>query len=84
MAGNSVGARIQALRKKKRWSMRQLAAQLGVKHVSIFRWEHNQGDISLARIEQLAKVFDIAPSTIIRCRQKTKTCTNGHNEEIVG
>jgi transcriptional regulator with XRE-family HTH domain len=80
MTGDSVGARIQALRKKKRWSMRTLAAQMGVKHVSIYRWEHNKGSISLTRIEQLAKVFDIAPSTIIRCRQKTKTCTNSHKE----
>jgi transcriptional regulator with XRE-family HTH domain len=84
MAGDSVGARIQALRNKKRWSMRKLAAQLGVKHVSIYRWEHNKVSLSLTRIEQLAKVFAIAPSTLIRCRRKIKTCTNGKKEENVG
>jgi transcriptional regulator with XRE-family HTH domain len=84
MAGDSVGARIQALREKKRWSMRQLAAQLGVKHVSIYRWEHNKGSLSLTRIEQLAKVFEIAPSTLIRCRRKKETCTNGQKEKTVG
>jgi transcriptional regulator with XRE-family HTH domain len=84
MAGDSVGARIQALRKKKRWSMRQLAAQVGVKHVSVYRWEHNKGSLSLTRIEQLAKVFAIAPSTLIRCRHTTKMRTNRQKEDIVG
>lgn len=81
MSGESIGARIHALRKKKKWTMRALARHLGVGHVSVFRWEHDQGSLSLARIEQLAHVFAIAPSTLIRCRHKTKTCTNGQKEK---
>jgi transcriptional regulator with XRE-family HTH domain len=74
MVRETIGARIRAFRTRKGWSMRLLAAQLGVNHVTVLRWEHGEIVPSYRRIEQLARAFKIAPSTLIPPQQRN-TCT---------
>jgi transcriptional regulator with XRE-family HTH domain len=85
MTQETIGAKIRHLRHKKEWSLRQLAAAVGVKsHVTVFRWENDAIDMPLSRIEQLAKIFDISPTTLCPRRQSHQPQTNGEKDVIHG
>jgi transcriptional regulator with XRE-family HTH domain len=83
MAIETIGARIYEFRRKKRWSMRQLAQESGIHYVAIFRIEHSMIDPTYSRIEKLAQAFGIAPSTLIPPQKKIKSLSNGHKENII-
>lgn len=81
MVIESIGARIYEFRRKKKWSLRQLAQASGIHYVAIFRIEHGMLDPTYSRIEKLAEAFGIAPSTLIPPQKKIKSLSNGHAKE---
>ena len=84
MAIESIGARIYAFRRKKKWSMRQLAEESGIHYVAIFRIEHGTIDPTYSRIEKLAQAFGVAPSTLVPPQKKITSLSNGHKEDLIG
>jgi transcriptional regulator with XRE-family HTH domain len=71
MCQETIGTRIRALRLRRGWSVRVLAAQVGVTHATVLRWEHGEGP-RYKRLEQLARAFKVAPSTLIPPQQKIR------------
>jgi transcriptional regulator with XRE-family HTH domain len=74
MSHETIGARIRAFRLRRGWSRHVLAGRIGVKHVTIWRYEHGDVVPSLRRIEQLARAFHITPATLL-LPQRKNTCT---------
>ena len=56
----TLGERLQALRKERRWSRRFVAAQVGVTEQSVINWEHGMYRPRTDKVRALERVYGIS------------------------
>ena len=66
MISNNIGARIEALRKKRGMTQIQLARELNVKRETINQWESNTRDLKTEKTIKLAEFFHVTCDYILR------------------
>jgi len=62
----ALGGRVQALRKSRSWSRRELGVQSGVSERFLAEIESGRGNPSLGRLFDLADSFDMTPADLLR------------------
>ena len=60
-----VGKNIKILRKQKGWNQRQVAEQLEVSVPAFSKMETGITDLNISRLNQIAKLFGIAPTALL-------------------
>ena len=60
------GARLQSLRKKRRWTQVELADYLGLRRTYISDLERGKRNVSLMTIEVIARGFGLSVSQLLR------------------
>ena len=63
--GNSIGARIEQLRKEKGLTQAELGKELGVKRETVNQWESNTRDLKTQRIIDLAQFFGVTADYLL-------------------
>lgn len=76
--GNSIGARIEQLRKEKGLTQAELGKELGVKRETVNQWESNTRDLKTQRIIDLAQFFGVTADYLLGLSPYTRR----ENEEI--
>ena len=57
--------RLKDLRVQQGLTLREVAKQLNISHVSYLRWEQGTTEPSLAAIEKLCEIFDISADYLL-------------------
>lgn len=57
--GQTLGARIGSLRRKKKWSQNRLAKEMGVNHSLIARYERGDSDPSSEKLRAIASALSV-------------------------
>lgn len=59
-----IGRLIRGFRDERDWNQEDLAKQIGVKPITIHRWEHGKSDISDKNRRTLARIFNVSPAEL--------------------
>ena len=62
---SGLGARVRSLRNARGWSQRALAERAGVSPRFLVQVEHGDGNLSLSRLEDLARALEVSPVSLI-------------------
>jgi transcriptional regulator with XRE-family HTH domain len=65
----AVGGRIKSLRKARGWTMKELAAQLSVRHTHLSKYESGLHAPPLEKLAQLAEIFAVTFDYLVAGRQ---------------
>jgi len=63
--GNTIGSRIEFLRKKSKLTQAELAKEMSVKRETVVQWESNTRDLKTAATVKLAEFFDVSADYIL-------------------
>lgn len=69
----TLGEKIKILRQIKNWSQEDIAYELGISLPAYSKIERNITDVSLSRITQIAKLFNLSPSDLLSYGDKTNS-----------
>ena len=61
----SFGGRLKELRQERKLSVRQLAAELDMRHANISRWENGKQEPTATNIIKLAKFFEVTAGYLL-------------------
>ena len=59
------GARLRELRKKRSWTLKEVAARLGVRHTHVIKYESGVHAPPLEKIAQLSELFGVSADYLI-------------------
>lgn len=69
---DSAGACIRAARKRKGWSLDQLAEALGVSKTSVWGWETDKARPRTSRLTEIAELLDLPADRILNGQRPTE------------
>lgn len=75
-----IGDTIAQLRKKRRWTQRELADRMHIHQSMVTRWEKGQVEPRNETLERLAATFDVSVDDLLTPQFRTASEANGMND----